>query len=224
LTPREKLVEVSRRLEARYGRETFRGRKNPLPSIVQTILSQNTNDRNRDAAYTSLLMKFDDWEEVRKAPVGAIEKAIRVGGLGAQKAARIKNVLNWARKTFGSYDLRALCEEDPREMESMLRALPGIGPKTAKVVLMFTCGFDLFPMDTHVTRVSARLGFIRPKMDSSRAHDLMAEIVPKGKSLSLHLNMIRLGREICGARKPRCEGCPLNDLCPYGKRVLKKSA
>jgi endonuclease-3 len=223
LTPREKLDTISRRLETRYGADEFRGKKNPLPSLVQTILSQNTNDRNRDAAYTSLLMRFDNWEAIRIARTESVEDAIRMGGLAAQKAVRIQYALNWAKREFGGYDLSSLCEGSPGEVESRLRELPGVGPKTAKVVLMFSCGFDLFPMDTHVTRVCTRLGFIRPNMDSPKAHEHMAGLMPKGTSLSLHLNMIRLGREICSARKPRCGECPLNDLCAFGKKTLKKS-
>jgi endonuclease-3 len=223
VNPEEKLAEVARRLEGRYGAEAFRGRKNPLPSLVQTILSQNTNDRNRDRAYTSLRMRFDDWDEVRIAKPEEVEEAIRVGGLGEQKAARIQYALEWARLRFGGYDLSGLCAGDPSDVEATLRELPGVGPKTAKVVLLFSCGFDLFPMDTHVTRICTRLGFIRPKMDSSKAHEHMDGLVPKGKSFSLHLNMIRLGREICSARTPNCGICPLLDLCPSGRKLRKKS-
>lgn len=201
-------------MEAAFGEPVWPGRSNPLDCLVKTILSQNTNDKNRDNAYLHLREKFPDWTSVMNASVGDIADAIRPAGLANQKSQRLKDILLWINRTYGSLNLDFLCDMEPQEVIDTFTQLKGIGIKTISVVLMFICGVDIFPVDTHVHRICRRLHLVPENASAEKTYYMMQPVVPTGKSYSLHFNFLRLGRTICIARKPHCPECPLHDLCP----------
>lgn len=209
-----KVRTITEKLEDRFGEPKRTGLSNPLDDLILTILSQNTNDANRDVAYRRLRERFADWEAVADAPLAAVADAVRPAGLGNQKAATIKNVLNWLEATRGALDLDFLCDLPVDEAQRLFTGLKGVGIKTISVVLMFSCGADVFPVDTHVHRICKRLGLVPEKAAAEKTHELMQPLVPPGKSLSLHMNFLKLGRTVCKAQKPRCAECPLAALCP----------
>ncbi len=212
---RRKTARITELLEAAFGEPRWNGRKDPLESLIQTILSQNTNDRNRDRAFRNLKTNFPTWEEVLHAPVQQIHSAIRVGGLGNQKSRRIKDILRWLKEERGKLSLDFICEMSTAEVYETLSPLKGVGLKTISVVLLFACGRDVFPVDTHVHRTTRRLGLVHTKASARGTHHVMSELVPRGKSLSLHLNLIHLGRTTCKPGKPQHSTCPLKRNCNY---------
>ncbi len=216
----EKIIEV---LEREFGVPRWEGRKDPLGTLIGTILSQNTSDTNSHRAYASLRERFPEWEDMLEADVEDIADAIRVGGLANQKAIRIKEILGWIKGTYGKLSLDFVCDMDTEEVIRTFTGLKGIGLKTVNVMLLFACGRDVFPVDTHIHRVSGRLGLIPPKTPPEKAHELMARMVPEGKSYSLHLNMIKFGRTVCGAQNPKCHICPLFNECTYEGRFSKRA-
>ena len=187
-----------------------------------TILSQNTNDRNRDAAFETLRSKFPTWEEVRDAPVAAVIDAIRTAGLANQKGPRIQAVLREITAERGSLDLGFLAEMELEEARAWLTHFKGVGPKTAAIVLLFSLGRAAFPVDTHVYRVTGRIGLRPLNMSVEQAHVHLEAVFPPEEYGPAHLNIIRLGREICQARKPVCPACPLNDICDYARSQSEK--
>ncbi len=196
----------------------------PLDELVLTVLSQNTNDTNRDVAYTRMQDRFPDWESVERAPVEEVEEAIRPGGISKVKSQRIKAMLASIRERTGGLDLSML-ESAPREEAiDLLESLPGVGRKTTACVLLFSYDRPELPVDTHVYRVSSRLELIRPKASFLEAHEVMRAAVPPEETYELHVNLIRHGRRLCTARAPACAECPLRRLCPYGKARLRKRA
>lgn len=211
--PKVKVKKITLILENRYGIPRKEKKVDPLDILIQTILSQNTNDRNRDRAYQRLKTRFPRWEDVIKAKPGAIISAIRPGGLAGQKARRIGEILRWIEQREGKLNLDFLKSMASEEIQKIIGGLKGIGPKTVHCLLLFGMRRDAFPVDTHVLRVGKRLGFIPEGMDAEKAHWWMAPLVPKGKSLSLHLNLIRFGREICKAQRPQCGTCFLVSEC-----------
>ena len=218
---RKKTGKVVRILDNLYGAEVWGGGTDPLNTLIKTILSQNTNDQNRDQAYAGLRSRFSTWEEVMGGNLRAIGRAIRVGGLANQKARNIQDFLRWLKRTRGKLDLKFICEMDPEGAISLLCQHRGIGVKTACVTLMFACGRDVFPVDTHVHRISRRLGLVPEKCTAEKAHELLSPLIPKGKSLSFHVNLIEFGRGICRARNPACGSCPLRASCLYVKGKVK---
>ena len=208
-----KVREILHLLEERYGIPQRKWRGDPLDVLVQTILSQNTNDRNRDRAYQRLKTQYSHWEDVLKAKTGAVIEAIQPGGLAEQKAKRIREILQWIKKSEGRLSLAFLKKMESEEIKKKIGALKGIGPKTLHCLLLFGLRREAFPVDTHILRVGKRLGFIPDRMDAEKAHPWMAPLIPEGKSLSLHLNLIRFGREICRAKNPRCDICFLSKEC-----------
>ena len=207
-------LAIHRRLLDYYGQPEWR---TPLPAVaelVSTILSQNTNDRNRDVAFTALTARFPTWEAVRDAPVEEVVAAIRPAGLANQKGPRIQAVLRSISAERGSLDLEFLRHLPAEEARAWLMRFNGVGPKTASIVLQFSLGTPAFPVDTHIHRVSGRLGLRPPKMNAEQAHVFLAALFPSDAYYAAHLNLIRLGREICTARRAYCERCPLFDLCP----------
>jgi endonuclease III len=208
------------RLEKTFGEPVWQGRSNPLDSLIKTVLSQNTNDRNRDRAYDQLCKRFPTWEQVMQADVREIAAAIRSAGLSNQKSLRMKNILSWIQERYGSLNLDFMCEADPRETVRTFIQLKGIGIKTISVVLMFSCGIDIFPVDTHVHRICMRLGWVPQGVSAEKTHELMQPLVPKGKAYSLHMNLLRLGRTVCKARTPKCPGCPLRRDCEYYTEII----
>ena len=192
-------------LEKRYGIPEREGKEDPLDILIQTILSQNTNDLNRDRAYQRLKSRFPLWEDVLNAKIKTIISAIRPGGLAGQKTRRIREILRWIKKREKRLSLSFLKGMDSEEIKKLIGGLKGVGPKTVHCLLLFGLERDAFPVDTHILRIGKRVGFIPERMDAVKAHPWMVPLIPKGKSLSLHINLIRFGRSICRARRPQCE-------------------
>jgi endonuclease III len=215
-----RLRAISRRLEQRFGPLEPPRATEPLDELIWTVLSQHTSDLNAERAFHALRAAYPTWEQVVAARSAAVADAIRSGGLANTKAARIQAILCDIAEREGGYDLSTLHEMDDREAREYLTTLPGVGPKTAAVVMAFALGRDAIPVDTHVHRVSRRLGLIPPKASAERAHDLLHALVPDELKTPLHVGLIRLGREVCKAPAPRCEECPLADLCPTAPTVL----
>jgi endonuclease-3 len=210
-------VKVHEKLLAFYGEPIWR---NPLPAIdelVSTILSQNTNDINRDRGFDALHLKFPTWEEVRDANTDDVVEAIRVAGLANQKGPRIQQVLKSITAERGSLDLSFLKEMSVDAARDWLTKFKGVGPKTAAIVLCFSLDMPAFPVDTHVYRVTGRIGLRPERMTVEQAHPQLEGLFPPETYYAAHLNIIRLGREICTARKAMCEKCPLVRLCEYGR-------
>jgi endonuclease-3 len=184
------------------------------------VLSQHTSDRNAERAFESLRAAFPTWDAVVRSRPERVADAIRSGGLANTKAPRIQAILREVHEREGRYDLSSLATMPDTQASEYLATLPGVGPKTAAVVLAFALGRDAFPVDTHVHRVSARLGWIPPKTSAEKAHVLLARLVPAELRVPMHVGLIRLGREICKAGRPRCEACPVFELCPTGPIVL----
>lgn len=203
-----------------YGEPIWR---NPLPAIdelVSTILSQNTNDINRDRGFHALLAKFGTWEEVRDAHPQDVIEAIRPAGLANQKGPRIQQVLRSITEERGDLDLSFLADLSVEEARAWLTRFNGVGPKTAAIVLCFSLGKPAFPVDTHIYRVTGRIGLRPERMTVEQAHPHLERLFPPETYYPAHLNIIRLGREICQARRPRCEVCPIINLCDYGQKVM----
>ena len=217
---RKRVAAVCRRLGKAYGPVESPRPRPVLDSLGGTVLSQNTSDRNSHAAFEELVRRFDDWDAVRRAPAARIARAIRRAGLSNQKAPRIKTILEKIRDDRGELSLEFLHEMPTARAVAYLRALPGVGPKTAACVLLFACRKPVLPVDTHVHRVSRRLGPIGPRTDAEKAHEELARLVPKRRVLEFHVQLIRHGRTVCSARNPQCEPCPLLDLCPEGQERL----
>jgi len=202
-------------LRMRYGEKKLARERDLIGLLVKTVLSQNTNDLNRDRAYESLRSRFPEWEDLLKAGTAEIEKAIRVGGLAHQKAVRIKQILRRLKSEKGSVELDFLCKMPEEKAREYLLSFNGIGLKTASILLLFGCARSAFPVDTHIFRVSTRLGLVPKRASVSQAHRVLGEMVPREMAYELHINLIELGREICKARKPNCPECPLNKRCFY---------
>jgi len=210
---------VHKRLLDFYGYPKWRNPLPPLDELVSTILSQNTNDLNRDVAFNALKERFATWEEVRDAPRRQVKDAIRTAGLANQKAPRIQLALRAITKKRGELSLEFLRDLSAEEAKAWLTQFKGVGPKTAAIVLQFSLDKPAFPVDTHIYRVTGRIGLRPGKMNVEKAHAYFEELFPPEDYYTAHLNIIRLGREICVARKPRCPECPLQDLCDYYKNI-----
>ena len=216
----QRAIHIHKTLLKAFGEPIWR---NPLPAIdelVSTILSQNTNDVNRDRAFNALRAKFKTWEEVRDADTEDVISAIRPAGLANQKGPRMQQVLNAITAERGSLDLSFLAQMPVEEARSWLTKFNGVGPKTAAIVLCFSLGIPAFPVDTHVYRVTGRIGLRPEKMTVEQAHPHLESIFPPETYYAAHLNLIRLGREICNARKPLCMNCPIVALCDYKDKNL----
>jgi endonuclease-3 len=200
-----------------YGEPSWRQHLSPVDELISTILSQNTNDNNRDVAFQRLKERFGNgaWEAVRDAAVSEVEEAIRPAGLAQQKAPRIQHVLRVLSEQQGAVSLDFLANMPLEEAREWLVRLPGVGPKTAAIVLLFGFGRPAFPVDTHIHRVTGRLGLIPSTMSAERAHMELERMVPSEHYYALHLNLIRHGREVCRARNPLCQECGLQDHCSF---------
>ncbi|MFH1732044.1 MAG: endonuclease III [Planctomycetota bacterium] len=210
-----KVRRIIAALEKRFGAPKVRRGGDLIGSFVLTMLSQHTSDVNAARAFEILKSKFPEWENVAGARPSAIARAIRSAGLANQKSGRIRDFVRWVKATFGGYDLSALKKMPADEIAKLLTSVNGIGIKTVSVVMLFSLGRDVFPVDTHVHRISRRVGLVPGKATAERTHRLMAPLIAKGKSMSLHVNFLRLGRTICHARGPLCAQCPLRKLCGY---------
>jgi endonuclease-3 len=218
-TPRRARAILAR-LERRWGPMAPPRHVDPLDELVLTVLSQHTSDLNAERAFASLRDAFPTWDDVMTAPASAVADAIRSGGLADTKAPRIQAILRVVHDREGRLDLSRLRDVPDDDARAYLTSLPGVGPKTAAVVLSFALGRDAIPVDTHVHRVSKRLGLIPANASAEKADRLLHDLVPDGLRTPLHVALIRLGREICKAPTPLCRRCPLNDLCPTAPRYL----
>lgn len=198
-----------------FGEPTWREDLSPVDELISTILSQNTNDLNRDRAFGLLRARFPAWEHVRDAPREQVIDAIRPAGLANQKGPRIQQVLRAITEERGSLDLSFLSGMDVEEARAWLMRFNGVGPKTAAIVLCFSLNKPAFPVDTHIYRVTGRIGLRPPGMTVEQAHPYLEGLFPPEAYYAAHLNLIRLGREICGARRPNCAACPIRDLCDF---------
>ena len=222
LVDRRKMTNLVRSLERRFGTPAWNGPSDPLDSLIRTILSQNTNDRNRDRAYDTLREKYPTWEHVLRARPEKIAEAIRTGGLANQKSVRLKAVLAWLKREHGALSFDSICSMGIDEAMESFGHLKGVGVKTLAVVMMFACGQDVFPVDTHVHRICRRIGLVPMNATAEKTFFLMREKVPHGMSYSLHMNMLALGRTICQARSPKCELCPIVSYCLTGQKHNEK--
>ena len=210
------------RLREVYGRPLSGPHGHPIAELVLTVLSQSTNDRNRDVAYLGLRERFPSWEAVRDAPVDELEAAIRPGGISKVKSVRIKAILEAVTETSrdGELSLDWLPQLTVPDAQAYLCSLPGVGRKTAACVLLFALGMRDVPVDTHVSRVGSRLGLFRPGAPFEELHDTMLAITPAGEELELHMNLLRHGRRTCHARRPECAECALRRMCPSAAAFL----
>lgn len=214
-TLQPKALEIHQRLIEEYGDRPWRQRLDPVEVLVSTILSQNTNDTNRDVAHERLRARFPTWEEVRDAPVEGIIDAIRPAGLANQKGPRIQRALRTITAERGEISLDFLAEMELEDARRWLSSIKGVGPKTAAIVLLFCFNRPAFPVDTHVHRVSKRLGLIGPKTSREKAHSDLEALMPPETYYAFHLNIIAHGRRVCQARTPQCAVCVLQELCEY---------
>jgi len=213
----KRALKIHETLLKAFGEPTWRNPLPPVDELVSTILSQNTNDNNRDRAFHALRAKFADWESVRDANAEEVVAAIRPAGLANQKGPRIQQVLHQITEERGSLDLSFLKDLPLEEARGWLTKFNGVGPKTAAIVLCFSLGRPAFPVDTHIYRVTGRIGLRPEKMTVEQAHPYLENLLPPETYYAAHLNLIRLGREICHARKPDCPHCPIRKLCDFGK-------
>jgi endonuclease-3 len=210
-----KAIDVYHKLLAVFGPVDWRPSLPPIDELVSTILSQSTTDTNRDRAFNNLKERFDSWEAVRDGDVAEIEAAIRVAGLSRQKAPRIKAALQFITQSQGELKLDFLKDMPVDQARGWLTQIKGVGIKTASIILLFSLDMPAFPVDTHVHRTSRRLGLISAKTGAEKAHYILEEALPPETYFEAHLNLIRLGREICHARKPNCKICSLKEMCEY---------
>lgn len=211
----EKYLTVHHLLKKEYGAPTWRQHLPPIDEMVNTILSQNTSDVNRDVAFEALKEKYPTWQAVIDAPEDEVIETIRPAGLANQKGPRIQNALRQVKAHSGNFSLDFLSELPLDESKQWLTDIKGIGPKTAAIILLFAFGRPAFPVDTHVHRVSGRLGLIGPKVTADKAHKILENIGHPDTFYAFHLNVIRHGREVCTARKPKCPQCVLKNCCDY---------
>jgi len=219
----KRAIKIHEKLLGAFGEPVWR---NPLPAIdelVSTILSQNTNDLNRDRAFTALRAKFPTWEEVRDARTEDVINAIRSAGLANQKGPRIQQVLRSITEERGSLNLDFLADLPVDEARAWLTKFNGVGPKTAAIILCFSLNKPAFPVDTHIYRVTGRIGLRPEKMTVEQAHPYLEALFPPETYYAVHLNIIRLGREICKAGKPNCPKCPVIKLCEYKDKTGVRS-
>jgi endonuclease-3 len=208
-------LSVHKKLLDAFGEPLWRNPLPPVDELVSTILSQNTNDTNRDRAFEALKGKYPSWEAVRDANTEEVIAAIRVAGLANQKGPRIQQMLQAITVERGSLDLSFLSNLPVEEARAWLTKFKGVGPKTAAIVLCFSLNRPAFPVDTHIYRVTGRIGLRPEKMTVEQAHPYLESLFPPRIYYAAHLNIIRLGREVCSARKPNCPACPIRELCAY---------
>ena len=221
---RARVRSLRERLLLHYGRPLAEPHGSPLEELILTVLSQSTNDRNRDVAYLGLRARFPTWAQVRDAPAAEVEAAIQPGGLHRQKTVRIRSILGEIAAPPDVPDLSWLAGLPMREARDALTALPGVGRKTAACVLLFSFGMPDVPVDTHVSRVGTRLGLFRPGAPFEELHDDLLALTPRGRHLELHVNLLRHGRRLCHARAPECPACPLRRSCPAARRYNLRQA
>lgn len=206
---------MTERLREEYGSHQPRLNTHPTDSLLATILSQHTADRNSHAAFAALQGRYDSWEEIAFADETELANTIRCAGLGNLKARRIQEALRALEARFHTMDLGFLDRLPMDEARSILQSLPGVGPKTASCVLLFSCGRPALPVDTHVHRLARRLGLISASTSAEAAHDLLEAVVATEDVYDFHVNLVAHGRRVCHARNPECQVCILSDLCDF---------
>ena len=216
---RDRIRSIHELLIVAYGARRWE-EHDPLDTLLLTILSQNTNDVNRDRAFVTLRERFATWEEVRDAPVEEVVDAIRIAGLANQKGPRMQDALSIITSRAGSLDLGFLRHMEMEAARQWLTSIKGVGPKTAAIVLCFSFGRPAFPVDTHIHRVTKRIGLIGPKTTREQAHVVLERLVPAEYCYDLHLNLIEHGRHVCKAGRPRCEDCTIRSFCDYVQNGL----
>jgi endonuclease III len=209
-----RICEIIARIHAQYGELPWRPHGDGMTELVLTILSQHTADTNSGRAFANLITVFPDWDSIGNASVAEIAEATRAAGLSASKAPRIKAAVEQIKFERGNYDLRFLNDLPLEDARAWLVGLKGVGPKTAACVLMFALGRPALPVDTHVYRVSKRLGLLPPKATAEAAHRILESAVCDDGIYDFHVGLIKHGRHVCFARNPDCAGCVFNDICP----------
>jgi len=212
-------AQVLRLLRKEYGPRRWQPGQDPVSSLIATVLSQNTSDINSHRAFAALVSRFGSWEAVAAADVNQLARTIRAGGLAEIKARRIKLILREIEEERGSLDLGFLKELRLAEAKAWLRGLPGVGPKTAGCVLLFSLGRPAMPVDTHVFRVARRLGLIDARASVEMAHEILESLVPPENVYEFHILMVEHGRRTCKAQRPRCTVCALRRLCPSAQAL-----
>jgi endonuclease-3 len=212
-----KLRKIHAHLVAAYGPRPWRRWGNGVGTLVGTILSQNTSNKNSAAGYRQLRRRFPMWEQVARADMGEVERCIRVSGLSNLKAPRIQSILRKIRDERGRIDLEFLQDFDDRAAFDYLRTFNGVGPKTAACVLLFAFGKHVFPVDTHIHRIALRLGLIPPRTPATAAQDILEAAIPPALRYEMHILLIEHGRRICKAGRPRCGECVLRRMCATGR-------
>jgi endonuclease-3 len=218
------LSRVLPRLRRAYGPRPPKCWGDGVRVLVDTILSQNTSAANSDAGYRQLRRRFRSWNQVADAPVGEVERCIRVSGLSNLKAPRIQAILRRIRAERGKIDLQFLADLPDDEAYAYLRAFPGVGPKTASCTLLFAFNKALFPVDTHVHRIARRLGLVPPKATAEQTEALLTPRIPPADRYEMHVLLIEHGRKTCKAMNPRCNECVLLKACPFGHQRMKTVA
>ena len=214
---RRRAVEVLELLQKQQGAPTWFQRYDPVTELVFTILSQHTSDVNSERAGHILKATFPSWDAIADADPAEVEKAVRSAGLAKQKVPRIQETLKKVRELTGDYDLEFLKEMPLADAKGWLKALPGVGPKTAAIVLSFSLGLPAMAVDVHVFRVTGRLGLIGPKINVDKAHDVLEAFLPPDDIYGFHVALIAHGRQVCKALRPLCGECVLRDAC-LGRR------
>jgi endonuclease-3 len=214
-----KARSIDKVLADAYGARIFRNKTDPTSELILTVLSQNTNDRNRDKAFAQLRKRFPSWADIAAGRPSEIARAIKIGGLSKIKSARIKKILNQIASSSSDYSLAFLEKMPDREIWDYLLSFDGVGPKTASCVLLFALGRRAMPVDTHVHRVGKRLGLIPEKYTAEQAHQWFLDLDLPLNIYQLHLNMISHGRKLCRPSNPKCPPCPLKRHCLYYRRL-----
>lgn len=214
------IKEVLELLTEEYGTREWQPSSSPISVLVQTILSQNTSDRNSNRAFESLLASLDDWEDIASASVDNIADSIKTGGLGKVKAKYIKETLEEIKQRRDGIELDFLRQLPMNEARDWLRQLPGVGMKTASCVLLFSLGMPALPVDTHVFRVAKRLGLVDSKVSVEQAHKLLESLIPSDDTYRFHVLMIEHGRKVCKSQRPHCHRCVLHGLCPIYEVIV----
>jgi endonuclease-3 len=216
-----RLRAILKKLEEAYGSPRWNPHHDPLGELIATILSQNTSDVNSDRAYAALRAAYPSWEETLDANPDDLANVIRSGGLATLKSRRIQEILHTIKARHGELNLDFLMDMPTPVARAFLAEFPGVGPKTIACVLLFACGHPAFPVDTHIYRVTTRLGLLPQGCTAERAHAVLEPLIPPAQVYSAHVNLIGHGRTICKARQPNCRHCCLRMLCPYPQQSAK---
>jgi endonuclease-3 len=219
-----RLHAILERLEQAYGSPRWSPNHDPLGELVATILSQNTSDVNSDRAYAALRAAYPTWDEVLQALPDEVASVIRSGGLARLKSRRIQEILHTVKRCHGHLSLDFLMDMPLPAARAFLAEFPGVGPKTIACVLLFACGHPAFPVDTHIYRVTTRLGLLPAGGTAERAHVVLEPLIPPAQVYHAHVNLIRHGRTVCKARLPDCQQCCLRTWCPYPQHSTKTGA